>query len=422
MKKPSSSMAVAGLILLAAQVTHAQGRPADITAQPIDLVRAWWRSHGGDFARAADPSKPAILLIHGLNQTGECWIRPSRVVGAEYLVDPHRKPDRKKMNGGDRRPPGTPFKVGLSPPLENVDQNNWFDSLRGRGFTVATWSQGATSNFDQALPTAIEALARFAADTAALNPAAPPPIALVAHSRGGLIARAVLKQKGNGGGRIRWLVTLHSPHEGSEMARAVAQIGAEAVDVAGQLAPTFDLGPFRIDLTGGLKDDVKRLVVEGLRPLNKLVLGNDPVISQRQRELMPDSPVLRALRADEAPIPGVHYATFGGKNATYYRTYLWIYSMSCANPLADCYIEPHELPLVSPMLDAVRDFVAEVADGKGDGLVAESRSRLPWPGVRHEVTQLNHAEVLWDRGVQDSVARILASSKAIPPALTRQQR
>ena len=398
------------------KISTAAKQPAQPVAEDV-RVSLWWRSHGGDFAAGTDLTKPAVLLIHGLNQTGECWLRPAKTIGEDYFLDPHRTPSKKKKNGEDRRPPGTPYKVGLSPQVQNIDQNNWFDFLRSRGFTVATWSQGKESNFHEALPTALEALDRFAADTAALNPAAPPPIALVAHSRGGLIARGVLKQKGNAGDRIRWLVTLHSPHQGSEMGRAAAQMGAEILDVAGQLAPTIDLGPFRIDLSGGLKDDLKRLLVEALRPLNKLAFGDgEPVIQQRQRELMPDSPLLRELRAGEAPVPGVRYITFGGTNATYYRAYLWAYTSSCANPLEDCYVQPYELPLVSPMFDKVRDFVPEIAEGKGDGLVAEARSRLPWPNVRHEVTRLNHAEVLWDRDLQQKVARLLLPSHKPTPS------
>ena len=48
------------------------------------------------------------------------------------------------------------------------------------------------------------------------------PIAIVAHSRGGLIGRRLLKEFGDAGGRIKYFVTLHTPHRGSSLSSRAA--------------------------------------------------------------------------------------------------------------------------------------------------------------------------------------------------------
>jgi hypothetical protein len=58
--------------------------------------------------------------------------------------------------------------------------------------------------------------------------------------------------------------------------------------------------------------------------------------------------------------------------------------------------------------------VPEVAPGKGDALVADARSRLPWSV--HTTTQLNHAELLWDKPLMRKVAGLIGGPMAVVPA------
>src|SRR5438552_2875985 len=69
-------------------------------------------------------------------------------------------------------------------------------------------------------------------------PASPPPVALMAHSRGGLVVRQLLKdfQSDDRLRRVKWVITLHSPHQGSDLGRYKGKIGAEFADLAG-IAP-----------------------------------------------------------------------------------------------------------------------------------------------------------------------------------------
>jgi len=303
------------------------------------------------------------------------------------------------------------FKIGVSD-LVYEDRrkwdkdNNWFDFLRNAGLSVATWSQPGRT-FNQAYASVDEAFEKFLAATD------PAPVALLGHSRGGLLIRKLLKEKG-GGGRVRWVITLHSPHDGTELARAPGEIGAEAVDLIGLLDPAQLLSP--------LKKELKRVVTELLRPLTRWIMDD------RRRELVPDGPLLRDLASGESALANVEYYTFGGVSPTYFRVYLWFFdAMSAVPQYVVRYrkvhgvrvpssvrqyfvwrVAPSELHGVSPLLDRVRDFVPEVKPGYGDGLVADARSRLPF--AEHITNRLNHGEALHDRDLMEQVRRLLRPS------------
>ncbi|MGH7562134.1 MAG: esterase/lipase family protein [Gemmatimonadales bacterium] len=232
------------------------------------------------------------------------------------------------------------------------------------------------------------------------NPAAPPPVALIGHSRGGLLIRKLLKEKRTlpGMERVKWVVTLHSPHQGSELGRYPGRMAAEMVNLLDCCVPPV--------VTAALKPQLKDLITEAMRPLTKILVDFE------SRELIPDGPLLRDLASAETPMPGVKYYTFGGTNPTFFRLYAWVFDAMSTVPqfrgLTAYYVwrtKPVELTPVSPGLDGIRDFAAEVTVGAGDGLVSNQRARLPWS--THFTTQLNHAEVLWDRPLQLQVLRLI---------------
>lgn len=209
-------------------------------------VRTWWKQTvgTGKYGRivcAEDPTRPAILLVHGLHQDGRTWTAPS---STEYAYDYRNHPSNKRIGQTHSAPNVGVYKVGKSEWLYGDEENraawdkanNWFDFLVKQGFTVATWSQDQL-RMAHAMPSAREAFDSFLAQTAARSPASPPPVALIAHSRGGLVIRQLLKEKGSKG-RVKWVVTLHSPHEGSELGRTPGKLAAEIVDLIDCLRAT----------------------------------------------------------------------------------------------------------------------------------------------------------------------------------------
>jgi len=382
-------------------------------------VSAWWRQtigtgKHGRIICASDPTRPAILLVHGLHQDGRTWTAPS---STEYAYDYKNHPGKKRIGDTHAALNAGVYKVGKSEWLYGDEgnraawdkANNWFDFLVKQGFTVATWSQDQL-RMAHAMPSAREAFDTFLAQTAARSPASPPPVALIAHSRGGLVIRQLLKEKGSKG-RVKWVVTLHSPHEGSELGRTPGKLAAEIVDLIDCCAPPI--------ITAPLKPQLKALAVEAMRPMTKLFMDDET------RELSPGSPLIRNLAEGEKKLDDVTYYTFGGKNPTVYRLYVWLFDAMSSVPqyknLEQYFVwraVPNEIGGVSPILDKIRDFAPEVVPGKGDALVSNASARLPWS--IHTSTDLNHAELLWNKPLMSKVAGLIGGPVAarLGPAST----
>ena len=374
-----------------------------------DDVATWW-SHvgrGGRIACSEDPTQPAILLVHGLHQDSGTWTAPSTV---GYSYDASHDPASERI--GDTHPePGIGiYKVGKSNWLYADDrlrwdrEHSWFEYLKNLGFTVATWSQPGTS-FADALPSADSAFDSLLAMTRARSPAAPPPVALIGHSRGGLVIRRLLKDRRSNPAmaRVKWVITLHSPHHGSVLGEYPGRLVAESIDLVDCCAPSSVTAPF--------KPQLKNLVTEAMRPMTKILIDFE------SRELTPDSPMLRDLANGETAIPGVKYFTFGGVKPSLFRLYIWTFDANSAVPQyknASQYfvwrVNPIVLAPISPILDKIRPFVREVQVGYGDGLVTDASARLPWS--THVTDRLNHAEVLWDRALQMQVVQLIDPTRA----------
>src|SRR6185436_1075375 len=114
---------------------------------------------------------------------------------------------------------------------------------------------------------------------------------------------------------VRWVVTLHSPHGGSELGRAPNRFGTAFMD-------GVDFGP-----ANDLRDNIRNTMNAALQPLTNMV--NNPA----QQELAPGSPLLTNLAAGEGPRPFVTYLTFGGTSPTFVKVYAWNFTADSALPL-----------------------------------------------------------------------------------------
>ena len=364
------------------------------------MIARWWQQIGGRIHCNADPTRPAILLVHGLHQDLTSWTAPAQPFARQYRTHP----SPQKVGSTQPRPGIGVFKVGISDLAYGSDAGswngkvNWYDYLVSRGYTVATWTQAGPS-FAPAAQSALVVFDSLLSHTRQRSSANPPPIALIGHSRGGLVIRHVLKRRADNA-RVKWVFTLHSPHQGSALGNSPARIAAEAVDLFDCCSPA--------DLTSELKQQAKDLVAAALRQVSRFI-GDEAT-----RELAPDAPLIRSLREAEQPLPGVQYYTFGGTNPNFFNIYSWLFDGQSALPLTGSTgvyyvwnVSPLEIAPVSPMMSKLRDFTDEVKPGMGDGLVSNASARLPFS--THFTTDLNHVEVLYNRQLQDQVLRLLQS-------------
>jgi pimeloyl-ACP methyl ester carboxylesterase len=268
--------------------------------------------------------------------------------------------------------------IGISP---RPAHHNFFKEL-GRSYHVATWTQMpcigngnkpsnaclSTDTFDAAYRSAPWALRKLLDETSG-------PIAIVAHSRGGLIARRLLKDFGDAGGRIKWLVTLHAPHAGTT--------------IVGRPAAIND------GISALLKVPPKSLSGHAISARDTLLsmsgtVGAEELAPHGAKSLFP------ALQAGERQVPGIAYLSYGGTSPNAIRFFV-------------------KAPGVGVKTFSLFHTPAfpEFKDGGGDMLVTDAIARLPWRGVPHVSQPLHHGEVLWNVPTMMSVGAFI---KAAPRA------
>lgn len=353
--------------------------------------------------KAGEKGKPAVLLIHGLAASRTHWTSPAETWSIKSGHFKHwKKP--KDQSGKSKLPrvKGDVRSVVLSPVDRHADEEGSFwNFLVSQGFTVATWNQvpcmdtaKMPSNkcldsdvFDAAYPSAKEALAHLATLTTE-------DLALVAHSRGGLVGRKLLKESPAAlpaAGRVKWFVTLHTPHHGSSMATR----GNELQKALKHPLRGVDLG-FVPDV---LEDAAKKLLPDAGE---KLADSVDVLVALTglagARELDGKGKLLKSLEDGETKRPGVKYYTFGGTSPRVAKVWARVYS--------DAGFEWKTT--AKELLDFPGDLKVpfdEMQKG-GDLLVTNDSSRFGFE-EQHFTNKLNHAEVLWNKGVQRKVAALL---------------
>jgi hypothetical protein len=208
---------------------------------------------------------------------------------------------------------------------------------------------------------------------------------LLGQSRGGLLIRAFLKNYSKLTRRISKVITLHAPHAGSQLAN-VANFLSDAIE--------------------DLKDSFGNIVLTALGWLL------DIVESDAYQELAQGSSFLADLANGESAISTIQYYTFGGTSVELTRILSWLYTLESAIP--QWHLPPFhhartmiEVPLVSPILDSLPNFVDEIQEGKGDMLTADTSTRLPF--ATHRTNDINHAETLWHPTLQAQVLQILGA-------------
>ncbi len=306
--------------------------------------------------------KPVAILIHGLGVDKGIWIDPLntkllakniplKVIAAERPVK-HVSSSRKKVTIGDLP--------------EGID-NLWM-VLKKEGYNLITWSQKRPVGHVDIAVAELHAALNHAAE---LFPGKP--IALIGHSRGGLIARKLMEERLSG---IKALITIASPHHGS----SVSKIGSR-------------LTPIASVLKGVLPKEKHTALMKTLKNTTDFLTG------EALKELMPGSSFFRRMK--DKKVKGIKYLSFGGTEPRLITIYQWrregkeIYP----NPLID--IPDTLMKILPPPLR-----IKEMIPGKGDSLVTAKSSLLPWASRHFDVPE-NHISIMWNKKVIEKTINIL---------------
>ncbi len=344
---------------------------------------------------------PIVLLIHGIGGNVQHWTDPVGLNPNDtWLFDLSATPTQRRG-------------LAMSPPYQRDQITPWGDFLRGQEISWVTWSQAqANDRIEYAVAEAVRVLSAleqgvFAPyrDDVAINGGTVPPLIILCHSRGGLVARGALKQVGGVGvPHLVRVITLCTPHQGSYMPQLAAAYN-------GLLKNELDFSTLGDNLPGPLRAMFERRLESGVASLANQVrnalshsfgtLAQSPGFD----ELAPDSAMLRALMDGEQPLPGVEYVAFGGSQPTFVHFYL------CEAGRAFHLLATASAFLVEqlsriPGVGSAFGGLAELS--LGDSAVSLTSSH--WPeafGANHQVASVNHMQALVDSSLQQAVRRLL---------------
>jgi pimeloyl-ACP methyl ester carboxylesterase len=352
---------------------------------------------------AGRPDAPLVVLIHGIGGNARHWTDPVGLDPAEtWLFDLGARPE------GGRG-------IASSPPYQPGSVTPWTRALGDAGLSCITWSQGRADDLLQYAVTeatgvlaALEArvFAPYAADVAA-NGGAVPPLVLLCHSRGGLVARAALKQLGEAGvPHLRRVITLSTPHHGSYMPKLAATY-------SDTLSNAIDFGALGHTLPGPVRAVVERhldpLLADLANRVRVALLHSFGTLAQGPGfpELDPQSTTLAALADGEGPLPGVRYIGFGGTDPTFIHYYL------CEAGQTVHLLATASAFLVEQLarLPGVADTFGGLAElGAGDSAVGAISSQ--WPeafAAPHQTFPTNHMGALIDPVLQRAVLQAIGA-------------
>ncbi|MBI5099123.1 MAG: alpha/beta hydrolase [Nitrospirae bacterium] len=296
--------------------------------------------------------RPVVIFIHGLAVDKGIWLNPldTRIFAKNVPIKifAARRPrpcliqNKKKITIGD-----FPEKV-----------DSLWAALQIKGYNLVCWNQkrpvGPISVAVEELKQVMEITRKFFPGKA---------VALIGHSRGGLIARKLMERKVP---EVKALITISTPHHGSSLA-LIGKYLKPLSSVLKIVLPKNTLGP----------------VSEVLKRFNELIECHAP------KELLPDSDFFKNLK--DAPDDGIRYLSFGGTKTRLLTVYKW--------EARDKDIYPRPFLAIPDSL--IKAFPAallpdEITPEKGDIMVSAKSSILPW-AERHYNVPANHVSILWHK-------------------------
>lgn len=309
-----------------------------------------------------DLEKPAVIFIHGLGVDKGFWTDPvnTMVLGKSIpmSVFAAKKPKPRSIQKGRK------LTVGIIPgKIENL-----WTSVINNSFNTVCWSQRRSVG---PISSGVEELDHIVRMTKGLFPGNA--IALVGHSRGGLIARKFMEKTTQG---LKALITVATPHAGSSLSHLRKY-----------------LSPLSPALKKILPEDTHGAASETVRRVYDLLDG------QALKELLPGSDFINKL--DDSPVPDIKYLSFGGTETKLLTVYTWMKQ--------DYQIYPKVLLAIPDSLLKIlpsKIIPDEITPGKGDFMVTAESSVMPWSSKHYDLPS-NHISISWNKKVINKTLKLL---------------
>ena len=352
-------------------------------------------------AKPGQANLPIVVLVHGIGGNAKHWSDPiSLDINSTWLFDTTVAPPNK----------GGAFD-GLvsSPPYPKGYGTTWTQAVEARGFSYFNFSQ---SDSNGPIATAVAELVKILTTIESTiyggyGSETPPPLVIIAHSRGGLVSRLALKQLGSTGlPHLTKVMTLSTPHTGSYMPKL-------AQDYNTMISTQVDFSSLGNTLPGPLYGLMRGTINKALSGVGEWVRTalshtfGSMAAGGGFPELIPDSPMFQQLTAGEQPLPGVRYYSFGGTYPTFINLYIGIANQhfllmpTASGKLIE--LIDHSIPPLRHDLDGLAELVA------GDSSVAAARSL--WPAAfnaPHTGLSYNHMQALVHQPLQTTVLDAVA--------------
>lgn len=288
-------------------------------------------------------TKPVIVFLHGLGLNSRIWTDM-----LNYRVLSGYVPIAALVQGHNIILGSFNYYNNLQQPKKPV---TLWEGLKSKGFNLVCWSETTPFN---SIVKIVKELSEVIKTVQTVFPGLP--IALVGHSRGGIIARKFMEQNTE---HIRALITISAPHKGS----AIAQFGIR-------------LSHFVRNIDAGM---IKNRAMQGLIYL---------VHSQALHELYPGAKLLQCI--NDMPLRHIKYISFGGNNPFGFISVL----------------KKHPYLAKGFNLITSSVFPDELIYGRGDGFVTDESARLPWT-EHHYTLSDNHASILCNKTVEEVIVNAL---------------
>ena len=305
------------------------------------------------------PDKPVVILVHGLGMNRYIWDDPDKCFVLGGLAP---------LTTFLAESPGNTEKAVTTGVVDPRIQGLWH-RLAAEGFFIVSWSQSQPLG---PIEVAIDEMKKTVSWVREQWPGRQ--IYLVGHSRGGLIARQYLLQEDPED--VVGLVTICSPHAGTQMAK-----------YAGYLGPT---GSF---LEKILPAESQTAVATALKRLSLFL--QSPAIE----ELRPEADFIQSI-GDSLP-EKLRLLSFGGTSPALFQVYYKFNQHKEFTALKFPDFLVRALPAVF--------LPPELTPGSGDALVSSISSRLA--GSTHHDFPVNHVKAVFDANIQNTVLDFLCLKK-----------